>query len=455
MPAAICHDKSSNAFFEASTSFADPPSKRSPAPLSASNNPMASLDSFRNVLDHASRHRNNLRHSKSHIVWCPRSTEATCNVVDTGNDEQSLKRACSLSEFSTLGVHLLESLQNHFTSQPDVTRGPSTNERLLVSLRATRSQLSRVSRSLREQSATNTSLRKELQAERAARFSAEKTLANITIGKKLFVEQVSSLSELTLDLQADTSIAVMNPESHMQTYSPATEISLRKVLQPYGASSASSPLMSDRTGPYDQRYSTLEDFDRPECSSLNHSLLKQRCETLSAKVSSLQANMMTCLDECAAALELERHLRYEVEGRLRVCEMQSLKCDMKPLEQTVASMEPPTNSSTESSDHFHQLNLITTASFGRCDALERENLEQRDIIRDLSQQLAGYAERVQKLTRENKKANIEHQKQWSKIFGNAPIGLTRIHQIKLIKEAVSSLYLWVFNIELTSLATLD
>ena len=338
--------------------------------------------------------------------------EATCNAVDTGDDEQSsAEQVCSPLEFFTPGAHLLEILQSHFASQPDVTGDPSTNDRLLISLRATRSQLGRASRSLREQLAANASLHEELQSERAARLSAEKTLTNTIMEKENLVEQLNSLSGLTLDLQANTSIAAMSPESYMQTCAFATEMDLRKALQPYSASSASSSLMlmSDGGVVYDQRYSTLalEDLDRPERSNLDHSLLKRKCETLSAKVSSLQENMMTCLDECAAALELERHLRYEVEGRLHVCEMQSLKCDMKPLEQTVTSVEPLANSSTESSDRFHQINAITTASFDRCDALERENLEQRDIIRDLSQRLAGYAERVQRLTSEGEKTKIE------------------------------------------------
>lgn len=332
--------------------------------------------------------------------------EATCsNAVGTGDDEQSSERSCSLSEFSTLGAHLLEILQSHLTSQPDVTREPSTNERLLISLRATRSQLARASRSLREQLASNASLHEELQAERTARLSAENTLANTTMEKALLVERINSLSEQTLDLRDETL-------GHMQTYSPGTEMDLTKALQPYSTSLASSSPTSDGTMCYlsgssqshDQHYATLalEDLDQPERSTLKHSLLKQRCETLSAKVSSLQANMTTCLDECAAALELERHLRYEVEGRLHAvfCEMQSLKCDMQPRQKTLAPPEPSDDSSTGSSDDVHRMNAIAIASFERCDALERENLEQRDIIRELSQRLAEYTERVQMLTSE-------------------------------------------------------
>ena len=115
----------------------------------------------------------------------------------------------------------------------------------------------------------------------------------------------------------------------------------------------------------------------------------QRCDKLSTTVASLQQHIITCVDECSAALEVERELRYEVEARV-----QDLLCELAfkthgGLADTGVIGKTTSGAWKETSSHVQQMDSIAIAAFERCDMLEKESLKQNDLIRELSAKVAA------------------------------------------------------------------
>jgi chromosome segregation ATPase len=119
------------------------------------------------------------------------------------------------------------------------------------------------------------------------------------------------------------------------------------------------------------------------------SATEERCDALSAKVSLLQNHISTCVDECGAALEVERELRYEVEERVRelLCETTALKGQAKVIECKAECKRTSMGAWKETDGQVDPMSGIVVAVFERCDTLEEENLK---LIRELSENVVTH-----------------------------------------------------------------
>lgn len=363
---------------------------------------------------------------KSDQARISRDLEATRDALAYEKEEREKDRVCSLSAHSALGAKLLETLQAQFTAREHADERTVTDDMPVNSLRRLRAQHVQVSRALRQESKANAFLTKELQTERAARQEAEDTVADLLLKNFDLFEHNKLLIGRDTALQTDISSMVTKSYADHWTRL-ALEDELRRVRS--GRTSENDvvnlishsrhsnlerhhtqdiimdPLLrtAGGTNVSESAYLTIESNqaalrlklvaaqDKLQVAEQKLVVALDRCHTLSGKVSSLQNYITTCVDKCGAALEVERQLRYDIEAR-----MQNL-----PYEELVLKSQEPIDDSgntdsrtsvgvwTQSTGHVQQMNLIAIAAFERCDILEKENLKQVDLVRELSAKISA------------------------------------------------------------------
>jgi hypothetical protein len=331
-------------------------------------------------------------------------------------EEHTKEHACSLAAHSALGVQLLEALQSQLSAQRIMKSDSSARDGLSNSLRTIRAQYAQVSRALREELKTNGSLSADLQTERAARKLAEDALADILLQNFTLVEHnkllvsrdaalrndISFISKFTADrfasedkLRSALSVHsfskdVANPDCHSRHSSISAAPHTQDILIDSLLRTQSMIDLSGSMPPKAESHHTTLKIQLVAVQDALHitkrqlSVIEQRCDTLSAKVASLQKHISSCVDECSTALEVERGLRHEVEMRVHelLCETTALKGQAKMVEGEFDGEK------TEKDGRVHQMSSITAAIVERCDSLEKENLKQKDFIRDMSEKLA-------------------------------------------------------------------
>ena len=372
---------------------------------------------------------NNLPEYESETATLADSSPRTSLDLDIAHDsfhpaeeEHTKEHACSLAAHSALGVQLLEALQSQLSAQRIMKSDSSARDGLSNSLRTIRAQYAQVSRALREELKTNGSLSADLQTERAARKLAEDALADILLQNFTLVEHNKLLVSRDTALRNDISFISKFTADHRTRF--ASEDKLRSALSVRSfdenaayldchsrhSSISAAPhtqdilidsllrtqSMIDLPGSMlpraESRHTTLKIQlavqDELHITKRQLSVTEQRCDTLSAKVASLQKHISSCVDKCSTALEVERGLRYEVEMKVHelLCETTALKGQAKIVEGEFDGGK------TEKDGHVHRMSSITAAILERCDSLEKENLKQRDLIRDMSEKLATHGD---------------------------------------------------------------
>ena len=340
-------------------------------------------------------------------------------------EEHPQEQVCSLAAHSALGAQLLEALQSQLSVQRRMKNESPVRDGLLDSLRTIRAQYVEVSRALREELTINTSVNADLRAECAARKLAEDALADILLKNFTLVEQNKLLVSQNTSLQNDTSFLISkfapdhwtqlvledklrsvrtdgkdvgNLDCHSHHLSISETLHTQPflvdtLLQPQGMivlPVSISPTADSRCTTLKSRLITVQ--DELHITKCRLAVAEQRCDTLSAKVSSLQAHISTCVDECGTALEVERELRYEVETRAHelLCETMALKGRTKIAESEFDWKRTSISPWKEEGGHVYQMSNITAAILERCDTLEKGNLKQDDLIRDMSEKLASH-----------------------------------------------------------------
>ena len=336
-------------------------------------------------------------------------------------EKHTKERVCSFAAHSALGAQLLENLQAQITNQ-ERTNELSMQDALLDSLRTIRAQHARASQALRDESTINKCLTADLQAERVARKSAEDMLADLLPKNFALVEHNKLLTTRDTTLQNDISSflsqssnnsrmqLVLEDKSHLtpaprmfgkdlgNSVSHSNPLSPIISLSPYTQDLLADALLhiQGATGPpssitlsVESRQTALRAQlvtvqDELHITKRQLSITEQRCDTLSTKVACLQEHVSTCVDECGAALEVERELRYEVEARVQelLCETTALKDGKTDCRKTPMAWK-------ETGDQVYRMSDIAVAAFERCDILEEENRKQRDLIRELSEKVTS------------------------------------------------------------------
>ncbi|KIM87061.1 hypothetical protein PILCRDRAFT_815518 [Piloderma croceum F 1598] len=345
--------------------------------------------------------------------------DITRDSFHPAEEEHTQEHACSLAAHSALGVQLLEALQSQLSTQRIMKSDNSARDALSNSLRTIRAQYAQVSRALREELKTNSSLSADLQTEHAARKLAEDALADILLQNFTLFEHNKLLISRDTALRNDTSFISKFTADHRTRFASKDKLRSAFLVRSFGedvanpdchsrhSSISAAPRTQDilidslpRTQSMidlpgsispkaESRHTTLEIQlvavqDELHITKRQLSATEQRCDTLSAKVASLQKYMSSCVDTCSTALEVERGLRYEVEMRVHelLCETTALKGQAKIVEGEFDGEK------TEKDGYVHQMSSITATILERCESLEKENLKQKDLIRDMSEKLA-------------------------------------------------------------------
>ena len=346
--------------------------------------------------------------------------EISRDSLSPAEEERTKEHVCSLAAHSALGVQLLEALESQLSAQRIMKSDNSARDTLSNSLRTIRAQYAQVSRALREELKTNSSLSADLQTERAARRLAEDALANILLQNFTLFEHNKLLISRDTALRNDTSFISKSTTDHMTRFASRDKLRSAFSVRSFGKDVANSDCHSRHSSisaaphtqdiPIDTLLRTRSMIDLPGSKAESHHttlkiqlvavqdelhitkrqlfVTEQRCDTLSAKAASLQKHISSCVDKCSTALEVERGLRYEVEMRVHelLCETTVLKGQAKIVEGEFDGEK------AQKDDHIHQMSSITAAIVERCDSLEKENLKQRDLIRDMSEKLATHGD---------------------------------------------------------------
>lgn len=363
------------------------------------------------------------------------------NAFRPVEDEPAKARICSFAAHSALGRQLLETLQAQLTLQRHGKAEHSMKSGILNSLRTIRAQYAETSRALRNETTTNASLTTQLQAERTARKLAEVSLADLLLQNFVLVEHNKLLVGRDTALQDDISSLVSQStadnwmrlvlEDKLRSVSSACKFGndeANPILRSSRSSISETPhrqegmlaCISESFSPTTEYRSTalraqlVAVQDELHVTKRQLSVAEQRCDALSAKATSLQEHIFTCVDECGAALEVERELRYEVEARVHalLCETMALKSQAKLIGDGTDCQRMSMDVWKETSGHAHQMSGIAAAALERCDTLEKENLKQKDLIHELSERLATH----EGLQTESKKLNSDIKRYHKKLI---------------------------------------
>jgi len=273
---------------------------------------------------------------------------------------------------------------------------------------------------------TNASLTADLRAERAARQLAEDALANLLLKNFTLVEYNKLLISKDNALQNDISSLISKPASDNWTRlalenrmrsAPSARTFGKDVANLCHSSISVTPHMHElpadsplrkqgATGLSESIFTTSDSSqtslraqlvvvqDELHITKRQLAVTEQRRHNLSAKVTFLQEHITTCVDECGAALEVERELRYELEDRVHelLCETMVLKGQAKVIEGGVDRQKTfiGRGALQEADKQANQPSGATVAVFERCNTLEKENLKQNDLVRELSEKIINH-----------------------------------------------------------------
>lgn len=352
--------------------------------------------------------------SRAHISQDP---DAAREALSMSKGEHTRDRVCSLAAHSALGAQLLDTLHAQLSAQKTLAQESDMRDGLLNSLRQIRAQYTDVSRKLRNALVVNCSLTAELEKERAARVTAESALANLAsknltliehnkvlLGREPTLPNDSFISHRRSHLATDSHLQVAIParmaipmshsrqSSISEAYQPQAFLAEPSLRQLEGSSASGLICWTTEFRRAALRTKLIAAENELHIAKQHLAISERRCDTLSTKVSSLQANLTICVDECSRALAVERELRYEVEARVHDlwCKAQSFEDQGRDLE-TEADCKPfPVKAWRQTGGYVRQMNAISMAAFDRCDALERDNLKQNDIIAELSKKIADH-----------------------------------------------------------------
>ncbi|KAJ7109364.1 hypothetical protein C8R44DRAFT_743633 [Mycena epipterygia] len=199
--------------------------------------------------------------------------------------------------------------------------------KMIDSLKKIRAQNAIVSRSLRQKEETCKSLSSALEEERKARKAAAEEVARLTTANFTLLEHNKLLVGRDAALQEDISSLITKSqadewmrgvlEAELRRRGPANSAPDNEVSQP--PPQADRPTLEitlEHQGTLRQELVAAR--DELHIARVRLSTAEQQCKTLAERVSSLQKQLVMCLDSSSQALEVERDLRGDVEERARV-----------------------------------------------------------------------------------------------------------------------------------------
>ncbi|KAJ7685170.1 hypothetical protein DFH06DRAFT_1157682 [Mycena polygramma] len=248
---------------------------------------------------------------------------------DALNSERATRR--SSNRFSTLSHARFSSVSSSThgsegSEQNDADYELRLREELQDSLKKIRSQNALISRSLRQKEESCASLSNALEEERSARKAADKEVARLSSANFTLLEHNKLLVGRDAALQQDISTLITKSQAD-EWMRGVLETELRRRGPPN--LDASNQLSEPQPEPDRPSVGiTLEDQgnlraelvstrDELHIAQIRLSTSEQQCATLTQRVSSLQKQLVMCLDSSSQALEVERELRADVEERSR------------------------------------------------------------------------------------------------------------------------------------------
>ncbi|KAJ6596881.1 hypothetical protein DFH09DRAFT_1133007 [Mycena vulgaris] len=271
---------------------------------------------------------------------------------DALNSERAERR--SSRRFSTLSHARFSSVSSSAygsdgqgSDQNDADYERRLREELQDSLKKMRAQNAMISRSLRQKEESCASLSTALEEERSARKTADDEVARLSALNFTLLEHNKLLVGRDAALQEDISSLITKSqadewmrgvlEAELRRRGPANSDSINEVSQP--PPEADRPTLGitlEHQGTL--RAELVSTRDELHIAQVRLSTNEQQCTILTQRVSSLQKQLVMCLDSSSQALEVERDLRADVEERSRVLaeENGALKARLASLEEAFA-----------------------------------------------------------------------------------------------------------------------
>ncbi|KAJ7449798.1 hypothetical protein FB451DRAFT_1286579 [Mycena latifolia] len=249
---------------------------------------------------------------------------------DALNNERAERR--SSRRFSTLSHARFSSISSsaygsdgQTSDQNDADYDRRLREELQDSLKKIRAQNAMISRSLRQKEESCASLSSALEEERTARKTADEEVARLSALNFTLLEHNKLLVGRDAALQEDISSLITKSqadewmrgvlEAELRRRGPPNSDSVTEVTQP-PPDGPTFGITLEHQGTL--RAELVSTRDELHIAQVRLSTTEQQCTTLTQRVSSLQQQLVMCLDSSSQALEVERDLRADVEERARV-----------------------------------------------------------------------------------------------------------------------------------------
>ncbi|KAF7304871.1 hypothetical protein MKEN_01201300 [Mycena kentingensis (nom. inval.)] len=241
-----------------------------------------------------------------------------CAELEEARDALSSERASrrSTHRFSTLSHARFSSVSSsttHGSDGADEVNDIEYERRLRNELQETlkkiRAQNDAVTRSLRQQEDANSSLMAALEEERAARKTVEEEFARLSTLNLTLFEHNKLLAGRDAALQEDISTLMTKAQAEKcMRAALEAELSRRSTTPSPAIETAELTSVREELQQATDRLSSAED----------------ECAILRERVSTLQHQLVMCVDSSSQAIELERELRSDMEERARVLEEENI-----------------------------------------------------------------------------------------------------------------------------------
>ncbi|KAJ7172487.1 hypothetical protein C8R46DRAFT_1216310 [Mycena filopes] len=276
---------------------------------------------------------------------------------DALNSERAIRR--SSNRFSTLSHARFSSISSSIydpegapSEQNDADYERRLRDELQDSLKKIRAQNAMISRSLRQKEDTCASLSTALEEERAARKTADEEVARLTTANFTLLEHNKLLVGRDAALQEDIASLITKSradewmrsvlETELRRRAPLKEECTTEFAEP--PPEAARPTVGitlEHQGTL--RTELVSTRDELHIAQVRLSNSEKQRTTLTQRVAALQKELVMCLDSSSQALEVERELRADVEGRAQVLaeENAGLKTRLTSLEEAFPNGQAP------------------------------------------------------------------------------------------------------------------